>query len=442
VYYPNDDGLHSALTRIVTEFELATPFVDLARDVAAIASRLVILWDADRVEPNHQIQVLASLFFRNKGAYIVGKAINGHREYPFVVPILHNRQRRLFLDTVLIEPMLITVLFSFTRAYFMTEMEVPSAYVQFLRSLMPRKPRSEIYTVLGLQKHGKNLFYRDFLHHLKYSSDQIQVAPGIRGLVMLVFALPSFPYVFKVIKDSFPPPKETTKELIKEKYLLVKNHDRVGRMADTLEYSDVAFPRSRLSDALLAEIKQYAPSVVEESGDEVVIKHLYIERRMVPLNIWLSEAEKKGDDAAMEHGILEYGNAIKELVAANIFPGDMLYKNFGVTRLGRVVFYDYDEIEYITDCNFRKIPEPRNEEDEMAAEPWYHVGKNDVFPEQFAPFLLGNRKVRAYFMKHHAELLTAEYWQQRKQRIIDGYVDDPFPYPQELRFRYSPAKAS
>ena len=442
VYYPNDDGLHSALTRIVTEFELATPFVDLARDVAAIASRLVILWDADRVEPNHQIQVLASLFFRNKGAYIVGKAINGHREYPFVVPILHNRQRRLFLDTVLIEPMLITVLFSFTRAYFMTEPEVPSAYVQFLRSLMPRKPRSEIYTVLGLQKHGKNLFYRDFLHHLKYSSDQIQVAPGIRGLVMLVFALPSFPYVFKVIKDSFPPPKETTKELIKEKYLLVKNHDRVGRMADTLEYSDVAFPRSRLSDALLAEIKQYAPSVVEESGDEVVIKHLYIERRMVPLNIWLSEAEKKGDDAAMEHGILEYGNAIKELVAANIFPGDMLYKNFGVTRLGRVVFYDYDEIEYITDCNFRKIPEPRNEEDEMAAEPWYHVGKNDVFPEQFAPFLLGNRKVRAYFMKHHAELLTAEYWQQRKQRIIDGYVDDPFPYPQELRFRYSPAKAS
>ena len=441
VYYPNDGGIRASLTQIVHNFQLATPFVDLPRDIEAIEARLVKLWGADRVEPNHQIQVLASLFFRNKSAYIVGKVINGSREYPFVVPILHNSKGKLFLDTVLVEPMLITVLFSFTRAYFMTEMEVPSAYVQFLRSLMPRKPRSEIYTVLGLQKHGKNLFYRDFLHHLKYSSDQIQVAPGIRGLVMLVFALPSFPYVFKVIKDSFPPPKETTKELIKEKYLLVKNHDRVGRMADTLEYSDVAFPRNRITEELLAEIKQYAPSIVEEEGDEVVIKHLYIERRMVPLNIWLNEAEKDGDDAALEHGVVEYGNAIKELVAANIFPGDMLYKNFGVTRLGRVVFYDYDEIEYITDCNFRKIPEPRNEEDEMAAEPWYHVGRNDVFPEQFAPFLLGNRKVRAYFMKHHADLLTAEYWQKRKQRIIDGFVDDAFPYPQELRFRHLSAQS-
>ncbi|MDO9192205.1 MAG: bifunctional isocitrate dehydrogenase kinase/phosphatase, partial [Undibacterium sp.] len=304
----------------------------------------------------------------------------------------------------------------------------------FIRSILPKKPRSEIYTMIGLQKHGKNLFYRDFLHHLKYSSDIIEAAPGIRGLVMLVFALPSFPYVFKLIKDYFPAPKETTKALIKEKYLLVKNHDRVGRMADTLEYSDVAFPRARFSDELLAEIKKYAPSLLEVSHDEIIIKHLYIERRMTPLNIWLSEAEKRGDDAAIEHGLIEYGNAIKDLVGANIFPGDMLYKNFGVTRHGRVVFYDYDEIEYITDCKFRTIPLPRNEEDEMAAEPWYPIAKNDVFPEQFGTFLLGNVKVRKYFMLHHADLLTAEYWQGRQQRILDGKVDDVFPYPQEIRF--------
>ena len=251
---------------------------------------------------------------------------------------------------------------------------------------------------------------------------------------MLVFALPSFPYVFKLIKDFFPAPKETTKALIKEKYLLVKNHDRVGRMADTLEYSDVSFPRARFSEDLLAEIKKFAPSLLEINDDEVVIKHLYIERRMTPLNIWLTEAEKRGDDAAIEHGLLEYGNAIKDLVGANIFPGDMLYKNFGVTRVGRVVFYDYDEIEYITDCKFRTIPLPRNEEDEMSAEPWYPIAKNDVFPEQFGTFLLGNAKVRKYFMLHHADLLTAEYWQQRKQRILDGKVDDVFPYSQDIRF--------
>ncbi|MFZ6672634.1 bifunctional isocitrate dehydrogenase kinase/phosphatase [Undibacterium sp. Xuan67W] len=437
VYYPATDGLHYTLKRIVTNFQLKANFSDLDRDIGFVAERLTAIFGDDKIEPNHQIQVLANLFFRNKGAYIVGKGINGNKEYPFVVPILHNRKAELVLDTVLFDNIQITVLFSFTRAYFMVDMLVPSAYVQFIRSILPKKPRSEIYTILGLQKHGKNLFYRDFLHHLKYSSDRIEAAPGIRGLVMLVFALPSFPYVFKLIKDSFPPPKETTKALIKEKYQLVKNHDRVGRMADTLEYSDVAFPRARFSDELLAEIKQFAPSILEEDDDEIIIKHLYIERRMVPLNIFLTEAEKRGDDAAIEHGIAEYGNAIKELVAANIFPGDMLYKNFGVTRHSRVVFYDYDEIEYISDCNFRVIPQPRNEEDEISAEPWYPIARNDVFPEQFGTFLLGNIKVRQYFMKHHADLLTADYWQTRKKRIMEGKVDDVFPYPQEVRFSHA-----
>lgn len=399
-------------------------------------------------EANHQIQVLASLFYRNKGAYIVGRGINGSRIYPFVIPILHNRKGQLVLDTVLFDPVHIAMLFSFTRAYFMVDMEVPSAYVHFLRSLMPNKPRSEIYTVLGLQKQGKALFYRDYLHHLRYSSDRFEATPGIRGLVMVVFDLPSFPYVFKVIKDHFPAPKETTRALVKEKYQLVKFHDRVGRMADTLEYSNVAFPRQRFSEELLADLKAVAPSIVEEEDEQIIIKHVYIERRMTPLNIWLAEAEVRCDDAAMEHGVREYGNAIKDLVAANIFPGDMLYKNFGVTKHGRVVFYDYDEIEYLTDCNFRKIPEARNEEEEMASEPWYAIAKNDVFPEQLGTFLLGNPKVKHYFMKYHADLLTPEYWQAKKERIMQGYVEDVFPYPQELRFCHqsipstSPAKAA
>jgi isocitrate dehydrogenase kinase/phosphatase len=438
VYYPAKDGLRYTLTRIINNFQLKCPFADLERDARLVEERLTSLFGPEQPEANHQIQVLASLFYRNKGAYVVAKGINGNREYPFIIPILHNRKGELVLDTVLFDPAMITVLFSFTRAYFMVDMEVPSAYVQFLRSMLPRKPRSELYTILGLQKQGKALFYRDFLHHLRHSSDHFESAPGIRGLVMVVFALPSFPYVFKAIKDHFPPPKETTRAIVKEKYLLVKNHDRVGRMADTLEYSTVAFPRNRFSDELLAELKQVAPSIVEEEGEQIIIKHLYIERRMVPLNIWLANAERRGDEATVEHAIIEYGNAIKEMVGVNIFPGDMLYKNFGVTRHRRVVFYDYDEIEYITDCNFRAIPTPRNEEDEMSDEPWYPVARNDVFPEQFGTFLLGNPTVRKYFMKHHAELLTPQYWQARKQRIIEGHMEDVFPYPQECRFSYQP----
>ncbi|WUR13185.1 bifunctional isocitrate dehydrogenase kinase/phosphatase [[Empedobacter] haloabium] len=439
VYYPAADGMHFTLKRIVTNFQLDAKFANLSRDATMVQARLQPFF-GDALAPNAQFHVLSSLFFRNKGAYIVGKAINGDNELPFVIPILHNRNGELVLDTILLEKEHIVVLFSFTRAYFLVDMEVPSAYVQFLRTILPRKPRSEIYTILGLQKQGKTLFYRDYLQHLKHSSDLFESAPGIRGLVMLVFTLPSFPYVFKVIKDFYPAPKDTTRAQIKEKYLLVKHHDRVGRMADTLEYSNVAFPRARFAEELVAELKKHAPSLVEEDGDQLVIRHLYIERRMVPLNMWLSNAEQAGNDAEIEHGIVEYGNAIKDLVAANIFPGDMLYKNFGVTRHKRVVFYDYDEIEYLTDCVFRTIPEPRNEEDEMSSEPWYPIGKHDVFPEQFGKFLLGNAKIRKFFMKHHADLLTAAWWQTRQQRIRDGVIEDVFPYPQSVRFCYqSPA---
>ncbi|MBQ5949483.1 bifunctional isocitrate dehydrogenase kinase/phosphatase [Massilia sp. ST3] len=434
VYYPAADGLRFALKRIVTNFQLDADFVDLDRDVRLVEARMTEKFGLDRPEPNLQFQVLSSLFFRNKGAYIVGRVINGAREYPFVIPVLHQRKGRLVLDTVLTDQEQIVILFSFTRAYFLVDMEVPSAYVTFLRGCMPRKARSEIYTILGLQKQGKALFYRDFLQHLKHSSDEFRIAPGIRGLVMLVFELPSFPYVFKVIKDYYPPPKDTTRAQVKEKYLLVKYHDRVGRMADTLEYSNVAFPLARFSEELLDELNKYAPSLVEIEGECIVIRHLYIERRMVPLNLFLADAQQQGKQELVEHGIIEYGNAIKDLVAANIFPGDMLYKNFGVTRHGRVVFYDYDEIEYLTDCNFRDIPQARNEEDEMASEPWYPIGKHDVFPEQFGRFLLGNPAIRHHFMQHHADLLTRDYWQSHKDRILEGVVEDVFPYPQQIRF--------
>ena len=352
--------------------------------------------------------------------------------------MLHDDSGQLSIDAALFAEDDLLMLFSFARAYFMVDMEIPSAYVQFLRSLMPRKPRNELYSALGLQKQGKNNFYRDFLYHLRHSSDMFGIAPGIKGMVMLVFDLPSFPYVFKVIKDFYPPQKDTTREGIQAKYLLVKTHDRVGRMADTLEYTSVAFPRQRISDELLAELRHFCPSQIELDGDSLVIRHVYIERRMIPLNIYLQDASPE----QLAHAVVEYGNAIKDLVAANIFPGDMLWKNFGVTRHGKVVFYDYDEIEYITDCNFRRVPAPRNEEDEMSGEIWYAVGPKDVFPETFEPFLLGNPAVRQVFMQHHADLLDAAFWQGHQARIRAGHVYDVFPYDQHRRFAHTRAKSA
>ncbi len=449
-YYPKPGHLHAMVRTIVNDFGLHVRFDDLERDVARVVRVLEHEIGNVRLRANFQIQVLSSLFYRNKGAYLVGKIINSYREVPFALPILYNEAGSLYIDAVLFGEADLQALFSFARAYFMVDMQIPSAYVQFLRSLMPRVPRAEIYNALGLAKQGKNLFYRDLLFHFSHSTDKFRIAPGIKGMVMLVFDLPSFPYVFKIIKDYYPPQKDTTRELIKEKYKLVRHHDRVGRMADTMEYADVAFPRARFEDELIEEICQFAPSQLEITdidGDgslEVIIKHCYIERRMIPLNIYLQEAFDAGLDTPvakeqMEDAVTEYGNAIKDLVAANIFPGDMLWKNFGVTRHGKVVFYDYDEIEYLTDCNFRRVPAPRNEEDEMSGEIWYHVGPKDVFPETFGPFLLGNPAVRDVFLKHHADLLEPDFWQSHKERIQRGEVLDVFPYDPEKRFSWQEA---
>ena len=429
-YYPTRENLAETWARIVHNFRLEVEFEDLARDVDHVVQAMLSELAGYRLRANFQIQVLSSLFYRNKGAYMVGRIVNGFVETPFALPILHGPTGRLVIDAALYGEDDLLMIFSYARAYFMVDMEVPSACVHFLRSLMPRKPRAELYSALGLQKHGKNLFYRDFLQHLRHSSDKFRIAPGIKGMVMLVFDLPSFPYVFKVIKDYYPPQKDTTREQIQGKYLLVKQHDRVGRMADTLEYSNVAFPRHRFEDELVAELQRFCGSLLEQDGDMLVIRHLYIERRMIPLNIYLQEAAPE----QMEHAVVEYGNAIKDLVAANIFPGDMLWKNFGVTRHGKVVFYDYDEIEYLTDCNFRRVPPPRSEEDEMSGEIWYAVHKGDVFPETFGPFLLGNPQVREVFMAHHAELLDAAFWQGHKERILAGHVHDVFPYEPGKRF--------
>ena len=428
-YYPAEVGWEEAFRRIIIDMGLACAYQDIDRDLDYVldagrrhlTSTFVPAGDC-------QINVLRSLFFRNKAAYLIGRLVNEGEVEAFAIPILRDERGRLFLDTVLFGTERIEALFNFSRAYFMVDMETPSACVRFLQSLMPTKPQAELYTMLGLHKQGKTLFYRDLLQHLSHSTDRFIVAPGIKGLVMGVFTLPSFPFVFKFIKDH--PRKDVTREYVEGRYQLVKAHDRVGRMADSWEYSDVPFPKDRLDPALVQELRETAPLLVEDEGDRLVVRHLYIERRMVPLNIYLEEADEDDRD----HALREYGQAIKEMVAANIFPGDMLYKNFGVTRQGRVVFYDYDEVAYLTECNFRELPEARTPEEELSAEPWYPVGPHDVFPEEFGTFLLGSPRVRGPFLRYHADLLSVDYWRSRQERIRAGQFDDVFPYPESLRF--------
>ncbi|HEY1438086.1 MAG TPA: bifunctional isocitrate dehydrogenase kinase/phosphatase [Casimicrobiaceae bacterium] len=435
-YYPRQQGLRQALIDIVLDFRLERRFADFRRDLANILAAFRQRFRRPlRLEANHQIQVLSSLFFRNRTAYVVGRVVDGYQAHPFAVPIKHDADGNLYVDSLLMDAEQLALLFSANRAYFLVDMEVPSAYVTFLRQIVPERTEAELYTMVGLQKQGKTLFFRDFLHHLKHSTDAFVLAPGIKGMVMTVFTLPSYPYVFKVIMDRIAPSKDTTRDKVKEKYVLVKHHDRVGRMADTLEYSDVAFPRGRFSAELIAELEAVAPSTIEQDGDMIVVKHLYIERRMTPLNLFLERATP----AQREHAMRDYGDALKQLAAVNIFAGDLLFKNFGVTRYGRIVFYDYDEIEYITACTFRRIPQLPPGEDEMSSEVWYPVGPSDVFPEEFATFLLTDDAARADFLKRHADLLEATWWQATQAMLARGELPEVLSYPEMLRFAHSGA---
>jgi isocitrate dehydrogenase kinase/phosphatase len=377
-----------------------------------------------------KFDILESIFYRSKAAYMVGRVVDGDQSFPMALVILNTEEGYLYVDTALFDVDELSVVFSFTRNHFMVDAPLPYQYAHFLKKLMPKKLDYEIYNSLGFPKHAKTEFYRQLVGHLEQSNDQFIIAPGIKGMVMTVFTLPSYNIVFKIIKDKFAPPKEVTHDIVREKYHMVSRHDRIGRMADTQEFNNLMFPLTRFSDELLAELTAVANSQIEVRGDQLLIKHLYTERYMTPLNIFLNDASE--DD--MRNAMDEYGNCIKQLAAANIFPGDMPLKNFGVTRHGRVVFYDYDEITTLTDCNFRVIPEPRNEYDEMRAGTWYSVGPEDVFPEEFRLFFSGNARARKLFEEIHSDLYDVNFWQNLQQKISQGYIVDVFPYRRAKRF--------
>jgi len=434
-HYPVEADAANAFNRLLDDYAFNIPFEDQARDVtnicAAIERHMAVHFDVNR--SGVELQVLEHHFFRNKACYIVGRLYCDGDQMPFVLPVLHNdnpSQPAVYLDAFLFGSDQVSLLFSFTRSYFMVDASIPSQYVLFLQQLMPKKEISEIYSSIGHFRHGKTYFYRTSTRHIRSTEDQFIVAPGIKGMVMTVFTLPSYEYVFKIIKDRFTPPKEVTHQIVKDKYHLVKRWDRAGRMADTQEFNNLVFDASRFSEELMEELSATCPSQIRVNGRALIIKHCYVERRMNPLNLYLQDAT----DDEVNEVMNDYGNAIKQLAAANIFPGDMLLKNFGVTRHGRVVFYDYDEIEPLLECNFRRIPPPRDEMDEMSGQPWYSVGPKDIFPEEFRLFFSGNARARKAFDAQHADLYDADFWVRLQNKVRDGFVEDFYPYPRRVRF--------
>jgi len=428
VHCYRDTSLAVIVRQALLGSELADVLADIDGDVQRIVERLVMRIPLLRDRHPLVLELIRQIFYRNKGAYLVGRLSIDQHTIPVAMALKHGEEG-VIVDAFLWGESRLSVLFSFTRSYFMVEAENPIQVIDYLQLLLPAKKPWELLASIGFFKHGKTEFVRGYRRHLAESRDKFVVAEGIRGQVMMVFGLASYQTVFKVIKDRFPMTKTVSHDDVRNAYQLVKVHDRVGRMADTQEFHAFEIPRERFDEDLLEELCTVAADSVAIDGNIVVISHLYAERMMTPLNLYIQRC----GDFQLSQVLDDYGYAIKDLAAANIFPGDMLLKNFGVTRHGRVVFYDYDEICYLTDINFREMPDAG--EGGMAAEPWFEVGEYDVFPEEFPTFLFPDEEMQMRFRTNHADLFTVGGWQSIQERVRAGLISDIYPYPLREQLR-------
>jgi len=430
VTFAAGDGAVRLFEDVLEHFKFEVGYEDAGDDARRIAEAVASQCPGLAIR---SAEFARARFFRGKGCYLVGR-LNGDSDWAPCLIALVNATGRVVVDAVLTTVDEVSIVFSFARSYFFVRIERPFEMVAFLRSIMPRKQVAELYTALGFNKHGKTELYRSLLQHLRAGVDRFEIAPGQRGMVMAVFTLPGFDVVFKVLRDRFEAPKNVTAEEVRAKYRLVFRHDRAGRLVDAQEFEHLAFERDRFDEALLEELLRSCSERVRVVDGRVVISHLYTERRLNPLDLYLRTA----DGEAARDAVVDYGQVLRDLAATNIFPGDMLTKNFGVSRHGRLMFYDYDELATLTDCRFRELPASSDDHDEGSAEPWFYVGERDIFPEEFRAFLGLRGDLLSEFLSHHEELLKVSFWHRMQELHRRGEVLDIYPYRSSRRLRRSP----
>jgi len=418
--------VRTLIESLFSRYRFTIPYENWERDVQRLDNALRQRLSREQLASVTDVDVLKPIFFRGKAAYIIGRIRMPDKTMPFVVALQTNDSQEIYVDALLTDRHDLSVVFGFARAYFMVDAQYPAEMVAFLHELIPNKKLFELYLSIGFHKHGKTAFYRDYLDHLHSSEDNFELAPGIKGLVMAVFYLPSYGVVFKVIRDKFSESKRITRDHVKKCYKMVKMSDRVGRMADTHEYVNFQLPKARVSEALLEELTSTCQSSITINEDTITINHLYIEKRLTPLNIFLDNEENEEKQRA---AIKDLGTCIKQIAMANIFPGDMLHKNFGITKHGRVVFYDYDEICLMHERQFRALPK-----DDPYAMDTLSVGPSDVFPEQFEHFILTKRVWKDMLKEYHSDLFSAEYWKGLQNSIQAGANPHFCPFNPQMRF--------
>ena len=428
--YKGEGSAAGLIRKILSAYPLAAEFQNLKLDAGRVAEKIEAhLHKKELPAAIDRIEMVDTVFYRGMGAYLIGRMFCGRKILPVAIALL-NSDAGITVDAVLLQENDISILFSFTRSYFHVESASPYELIGFLKTILPHKRIAELYTAIGFNKHGKTILYRELLGHLsECREERFEISPGESGLVMIVFNMPDDDLVFKLIRDRFGRPKKITRQQVKGKYRLVFEHDRAGRLIDAQDFEFLKLDDCFFAPEVLAKLQSEAAQTVKIENEHVILSHTYVERRVTPLNIYVQEAEP----AAARRAVIDFGAAIKDLAVSNIFPGDILLKNFGVTRHGRVVFYDYDELCPLTLCNFRKIPQSASYEDELASEPWYVVGENDVFPQEFKHFLGLPDHLLQIFLDHHSDLLDVDFWHKAQAAIKAGELPHIFPYAQSRR---------
>ncbi len=421
--YTRGERSTAALFRdVLQDVDLHSALVDPAGDARRIARRLSR--QGITIPATGRLTFLSTIFYRGMGAYLIGHLdLAGQDARPLAIALVH-RDGRVAADGLIVDERGIRILFSYTHSYFLAATDNIGGLIGFLQTLMPQRRRAELFISLGYNRHGKTELYRDLTQHQNACSDIFEISPGKKGMVMAVFNMPSDDLVFKVIRDRFAKPKSTTRSEVIAKYDYIYRHDRTGRLPDTQNFEHLKFGRGCFHPDVLEELRQTAARSIAFNGDELTLRFVYVERRVTPLDVFLQTASAEEAAAA----VIDFGQAIRDMAASNIFPGDMLIKNFGVTELGRVIFYDYDEVCPLTACRFRRQPREQAYADELSAAPWYLVDENDIFPEEFHSFLGLKPVLRDIFLAHHADIFTPEFWQAHQRRIESGDLAHVYPY--------------
>lgn len=425
--------------KILTDYAFGVPYASLSRDAREVAEaidrRTQRSWGRLVLD---EIQIARPVFYRNNAAYLVGRIRRANRVIPLAIA-LQNERGGVVVDAILLTESDLSILFSLTRQYFLVDAPRPADLIGFLRSILPIKPIEDLYVALGFVKHGKTVRYRDLARHLMRSTERFILAPGKRGMVMSVFTLSGYDTVFKVIRDAFDAAKGSmSRSMVKDRYQLVIEHDRAGRLLDSQVFEQLTIPKDRFAQEVLDDLGQTCTKSVRIGESEVVFEHLYTQRRLYPLDLYVREVGLTRGLAAVD----DYGHAIKDLAGANIFPGDLLLKNFGVNRRGRVVFYDYDEVCLLTECRFRNKPVPRDDDDDMMDEGALYVAPGDVFPEEFRAFLWPPGELRDAMDSLHPEIFEASFWRDMQKRLATGELVEVFAYPEKRRLKHRRRPAS